>query len=178
MQVALHESAAGPHVGDVRDPSGDAIDVVKRQLDADFVGDRRQVQRRVRRTADGDDDRDRVRERLSGQDVARADVPLQQRHHAAAGPAAELHALAGDGGHRSAERQRDAQRLAGAGHRVRGVHAAARAFARAGCALQFVLLGLRHAAGLDGADALEDVLHRHVLVVPPARHDRAAVDEH
>ena len=49
-------------------------DVEQRELDAAFMRDRRQMQRRIGGTAGRGDDRRGVFQRLAGDDVARADV--------------------------------------------------------------------------------------------------------
>ena len=53
IEVGHVELAAGLHVGDVRHPGGDAVEVVEVQLDPGLVGDRQQVQHGVGRPADG-----------------------------------------------------------------------------------------------------------------------------
>ena len=67
-------AAARFQVGDIGCPLEDLGDVEQVELDAAFVGDRRQMQRRVGRAAGGGDDGRGILQRLAGDDVARADV--------------------------------------------------------------------------------------------------------
>ena len=74
-------------------------------------------------------------------------------------------------------RQRETDRFGNAGHGVGGELAAAGAGARTGHALELVQLSVGHVAGRMHADALEHVLHGHVVALVSAGQDRAAVHE-
>ena len=69
------------HVGDVRDTRADAVEVVELELDLRLVRDREQVEHRVGGAAERHRDRDRVLERLLGQDLTRADAERDEVHH-------------------------------------------------------------------------------------------------
>ena len=99
-------------------------------------------------------------------------------HDRRAGARAVVALLAGDRRLRRAVRQAQAERLDRRGHRVGGVHAAARA--RPGTRVRFEIgqLGVVELPGRVLADRLEHRDDVHRLVAPDARHDRAAVDEH
>src|SRR4030067_155777 len=62
VQVRLHEASPRPHVGDVRHPAGDGVEVVERHLDAGLTGDRRQVESGVGGATDRHNDGDGVLE--------------------------------------------------------------------------------------------------------------------
>ncbi len=158
--------------------AADAVEVVQGKRHPSLAGDGQEVEDSVGGAADGDDYGDGVRECLLGEDVAGGALRLQEAQSRLAGATAEVIATWVGGGDGGAVGQGHAQRLAGAGHSVGGVHAAAGALAGAGRALQLVQLLFGHAAGLDGADALEDVLDGDVLVAEPAGHDRAPVKEY
>ena len=74
--------------------------------------------------------------------------------------------------------QRHADRLGDRAHRVGGEHAAARALARAGLALDLAELVLGDLAERAGADGLEHAGDVERLAVVLAGQDRAVVDEH
>ena len=169
--------AAGHQVGDIGRAAHDRRHFHQVEVDARLVGDRRQMQAGVGRAAGGGDDDRGVLKRLARDDVARPDLALDQRHHRLAARLAE--AVAALIGRRRARRirQRQPERLGNAGHRVGGVLAAARAAGRQRHLLELLEVGVAHALGRVGADALEHVDDGHVLAVELARHDRAAVDE-
>ena len=79
-------------------------------------------------------------------------------------------------GHHRRAAGRDAERLEGAGHRVRRELAAAGAGAGAGDVLELAELLVGDVAGRVGADRLEEVDDRDVLAVEAAGGDRAAVE--
>ena len=76
---------AGLQVGDVGRALEHLGDVVQVEFDAALMRHGRQMQRGIGRTAGGGDDRGGILQRLAGDDVARADVALEQFHHRAAG---------------------------------------------------------------------------------------------
>ena len=82
------------------------------------------------------------------------------------------------GGDHAAAHRRDAERLEGGRHRVRGELAAAGAGAGQAAPSISCSSSSRHLAGGVRADGLEDVLDRHVLALEFAGRDRAAVEHH
>jgi hypothetical protein len=73
-------TAARFQIRDIRCLFEDFGHVEQRELDPAFVRDGRQVQRRIGRAARGRDGRSRVFQRLARDDVARAQVHLDQIH--------------------------------------------------------------------------------------------------
>ena len=138
VEIGHVELAAGLHVGEVRHPGGDLVEVVEVEFDAGLVGDREQVQHRVGRAAEGVGQRHRVLERTLGQDVVRPQAGPQHVDHGRAGPPGVVLAAPIDGGRRRRAGQRQPERLADRAHRVGGEHATARALAGAGVLLDRV----------------------------------------
>ena len=146
-QVLGDVAAAGLQVGDVGRALEDLGNVVQVELDArtharsPADAGRHWSSRRRRRRPRG------VLQRLAGDDVARADVALEQVHHRLArGLGIGVAALIG---RRSAGRagQRQADRLGDAGHGVGGELAAAGAGRRAGDASSSCRSSSAHLAG-------------------------------
>jgi len=109
-----------------------ADEVLNAELDAGAVRGGDQMQHGVGGATERDDEGDGVLKRFLGHDVAGGDAALDHVHHGGPGVEAVHHLLAGDGGLRTAVRQRHAQGFDGAGHGVRGIHAATASFARNG----------------------------------------------
>ena len=147
------------------------------ELDLGLVGDGQQVQHGVGRTAERHEHGDRVLEGLLGEDRARGDALPQHLDDGLAGATREPVATAVDGRRRRAAGQRHAERLGDRGHRVGGVHAAAGALARADGALDLVDLGAGDEPAGAGADGLERVDDRDVLVADATGHGRSGVEE-
>ena len=111
-----------------------------REVDLGLVGGGEQVQHRVRRAAHRDVERHRVVERGARRDRARQHASRRPRRSSAArgrrrcGRPRSNSSLAGGvrGQRRAVARQREAERLGQAVHRVRGEHAGAGAAGRAG----------------------------------------------
>ena len=136
----------------------DLADVEEVELDAGLVRHRRQVQRGVGRAAGRGDGHRGVLEGLAGDDLARAELRLEQLHHLLAGGGAERVAdLVGRRG-AAAIGQREADRLGDHGHGVGGELAAAGAGRGAGDALELVEGQVVHLADRVEADGLEQVL--------------------
>ena len=136
----------------------DPVEVVERQVDLGLVRDGEQVQHRVGGAAERHHHGDRVLERLPGQDLSRAVMPWRSMlDHGLAGAPGEAVAAAVGRRRRGRAGQRHAQRLGRAGHRVRGVHAAAGALAGADRALDRVDVLAAHQPAGAGADRLERV---------------------
>ena len=125
VEVGGDEPAAGLQVCDQGGRAGDPLEVVDVHLHPRLARDREQVEHAVRRAAGGADGRDRVLDRLGGDD-------LLGRRSSLSALTASLPASRGDlrlvavhrRDHRGAHR-RDAHRLERAGHRVGGELAAA-----------------------------------------------------
>jgi hypothetical protein len=118
-----------------------------------------------------------VLERLVGEEPARCQVLLEDPHDLAAHVAADLVAALVDGGRRARAGEGHPDRLGDAGHRVRGVLAAAAARGRTRVALHFEEIRVAHLPRAVGADRLVDVHDRHVAAVVAAGEDGASVEE-
>ena len=68
-------------IGDIRCLFEDFRHIEQIEFDTAFVSDCRQMQRGIGRAAGGRDNSRRIFQRLAGNDVARADVELNQLHH-------------------------------------------------------------------------------------------------
>ena len=166
--------ACRSEVADVRHLAGELVERLELERNACFVRDREQMQDRVGRAADRHLAGQCVAECSRGQNIARLDVLLDQLHDLHAGVLRQMNACGGNGRGRAVARQRHADRLRQAVHRVCGVHACARAAARAGIALSFVERRLVHHAGLVCADRLEGLGQRNLLAAEMACEHRAA----
>ena len=169
-------------VAQVRDAGGYAVEVGQREVDLGLMCDREQVQHRVGGAAEGHHHGDGVLERLLRHDLTGRNASAKQLDHGLARLVGEVvpPAIGRRRGCRS--RKRHPHCFRNRGHRVRGVHPAAGAFARADGPLNPVQITLAHQPALAGAHRLEgvnqrDFLLRAVLELDPARHDRAGVEE-
>ena len=162
VDVVHHVLAERLDVGQVRHPGADPGEVLQRQLDLGLVRDGQQMQHRVGGAAERHHHRDRVLEGLLGQDVAGGDAAAQQLDDGLAAAAGESVAAPVGGRRGGAARQRHAQCLGGAGHRVGGVHAAAGALAGTDGPLDDVDVRTRHQPARARADGLEGVDDRDV----------------
>ena len=169
-------AAARFQIRDIRCLFEDFGDVEQIELQAAFIGDRRQVQGGVGRAAGGGDDRRGVFQRLAGDDVARANVLGDQIHDHLAGQHAEL--VADLVRRRGAGRigQREADRFGNRRHGVGGELRAASAGRRTGVLLERLEVGVLHCADRVLADRLVDVLNGDRLALERAGQDRAAID--
>ena len=177
VEVFLHELAARLQVGEVGDAAGHLLEVSRREIDFHGAGHRDQVEHGVGRAAERHDRDHRVFEGASGHDVARLEIPLEERADRGAGPQALVQLVGVLGRDRGAIRERHAHRLDRRGHRVGGVHAAAGAGARAGVADDVAAAGVVDPSGHVFAVALEggdDVERRAIGKV--AGLDRASID--
>ena len=177
VHVGHHEPAERLHVGQEGGAVTDPVEVLEREVDLGLVGDRHQVQHRVRRAPEGHDDGDGVLEGLLGHDLPGGDALAEHVHHGLARGDGVGVTTAVRGGRRGAPGERHAQRLRDAGHRVGGVHPAAGALTRAGGLLDGVQLVAGDQPTGAGADGLEDVDDRQVPVVEPPGHGRPGVEE-
>jgi hypothetical protein len=170
-------SAARLEIGDVRRTLHDGGDVEEIELNAAFVGDRRQMQRTIGRAAGRSDDGGGVFKRLARNDVARADAAAQELHDLFAGGGAELVADLVRRGRAGRVRQRQANRFGNCRHGVGGKLGAAGAGRRTGNLLQFLEIVVGHLADRVLADGLEEILDRDRVAAEGAGQDRAAIDE-
>ena len=161
-------------VTDIRHLAGQFVQGLKLERYARLVGDSQQVQNRVGRAADRHLAGQRVAECCRREDVARLDVLLDQLHDLHAGVLCQMNTGSRNRRGRAVARQRHADRFGQAVHRVCGVHACARAAARAGIALGFVEGRLVHHAGLVSADRLEGFGQGYLLTAEMACEHRAA----
>jgi hypothetical protein len=177
MQIGRDEAAAGLEVGEQWHAAADAIEVVDLERHARFTRDREQVQHGVRRSAGRGDGRDAVLDGLAGEDLPRTEVTPQQVDRQGPGGPGDRGFVRTAGRHAGAAEGRDAEALADGRHRVGGELSAARARAGTGLPFERGQVLRREAAGGMGADRLEHVLNRHVLVVPAAGRDGAPVQD-
>ena len=161
-------------MADIRHLAGQFVQGFKLQRNACFVGDSQQVQNRVGRAADRHLAGQRIAECCRREDVARLDVLLDQLHDLHAGVLCQMNTGSRNRRGRAVARQRHADGLGQAVHRVRGVHTRARAAARAGIALGLVERCLVHHAGLVGANGLEGLGKRYLLTAEMACQHRTA----
>ena len=159
-------------------PAGDGVEVVELQRDTGLPGDGQQVEHSVCRSPEGHHRRDRVLERRPGQDLARADVGLQETHHRFPRPQGEIVEPGVDRGHRGRPGQRETERLPDGGHRVGGEHPGTRAGTGAGGALDLHQVLDGDPALELGADPLEDVDDRDVPTLVAPGEARSPVEEH
>ncbi|MCY1525293.1 hypothetical protein D9M68_602680 [compost metagenome] len=172
------------HLAQLRHLARQAIDVAQVEGDLRLLGGGQQVQDGVGRAAHGDVQGHGVLERLEAGDVARqhavvafAVVALAQLDGQAAGAQEQLLAVAVGGQGGAVARQRQAEGLGQAVHRVGGEHAGAGTAGGAGAAL--VLGDLLVGAGVVGGD--DHGVHQVQAVVGQlglAGFHRPAGDEH
>ena len=172
------ELAARLHVGDVRDAVGDAVEVVEVEFHMRLVGQRQEVQHRVRRPAERRRDGDRVLEGLLRHDLTRRDPEAQQVDDRRAGSLGIALTATVDRRRRRGARQAHPDRLGDRTHRVGREHAATRALAGTRGRLDLVEFLLGHRARGARPHRLEHArdVGRHPVVL--ARHGRTVVDEH
>ena len=74
FQVKHQVLAEGLEIREERRTVADALEVIEIQFEASLVRNSRKVEHRVRRPAEGHDDRDRILQGLARDDVARRDA--------------------------------------------------------------------------------------------------------
>ena len=159
---------------DIRHLAGQLVQGFQLQRNTCFICDCQQMQNRVGRTADGHLAAQRIAECLRRQNVARLDVLLDQLHDLHAGMLCQMNAGSRNSRSRAVARQSHTDGFGQAVHRVCGVHARARATARAGIALCFVEGRVVHHAGLVSADSLEGLGQRYLFTAEMACQHRTA----
>ena len=174
-------------LADARHAARDLVDVGHREVQLGLLGGGEQVQHGVGRAAHGDVERHRVLEGLTRRDRARQHrrvvavvVARAQLDGRAAGRLVELPARGVRRQRRAVARQREAQRLGQAVHRVGGEHAAAGAARRARRLLDAreVVVGDRVGHGVgDRRDQVQPLAHGAVDERRRAALHRAAGDE-
>ena len=175
-QVVGHEAAARLQVGEQRRLLADAVEILDLQVHARLLGNGQQVEHAVGRSAGGEHRGDGVFKGLPRHDVPGADVPSHQFHDLATAFAAHLRLVGMGGGHARAADGRDAEHFEGDGHGIGRELAAAGPRAGTGVVFHVLQLQVGHPARGVGADGLEDVLDRHVVLLEAAGHDRTAVE--
>ena len=170
-------AAAGLEVGDIGRGLEDLGDVEQVEVDPRLVRHCWQVEAGIGRAAGRRHDARGIFERLTGTDIARTKVARDQFHHLLARRLGNAMAVEEGRRHHIAVGQRQADRLANAGHGVGGELAATGAVARAGDLFQCDQVVEWAIARRVLSDCLEHVDHGHVAVVMTAGQDRAAIDE-
>src|SRR6185436_8040504 len=117
-----------------------------------------------------------ILQRLLGDHLPWSDAAAKHVHDHGPGAARDRDLVRIRRRHAGAAERRYAEDLADSGHRVRGELASACACARAGLPLERIEVLLTELAGGVGANRLEYVLDRDVVVLPLSRRDRAAVE--
>uniref|UniRef100_A0A0N5A119 Chromosomal replication initiator protein n=1 Tax=Parastrongyloides trichosuri TaxID=131310 RepID=A0A0N5A119_PARTI len=174
-QVRGQEAAARLQVADDRSLDAGLVAVLDAEVDAGLGGDGRQVHDGVGRAARGRDGDGRVLQAGLG-DVFAGGVAGEYALDDQATAALAFRALAGiDGGDVIGAHGADAHHRQGHGHGVGGELAAAGAGAGADRALDRLQALVGQGARAVGADGLEHLLDRDLLLADPARHDGAAV---
>ena len=148
--------SSGAHAADMRRLPADLVHVFKRQLQSGRMRDRRQVQRRVRRSAERHIDSDGVLESRFCQDFVGGDVLLDKRHDHASGFLGEAFACGKHGRDRPVPRKRQPESFHHAIHRVRGEHSRARAAGGTGGLFQLGKIFIRYAPGDPLSHAFKD----------------------
>jgi len=177
VQIFLHILAAGPEVGKIRHAIARRLEVVDRELHADALSHRNEMHHGVGRAANRHHDGHRVLEGLAGHHIPRLDVLFKAVFDDRARLVAFLDLVGVGRGDRRTVGERHAEGFDRRGHRVGGVHAAARARAGAGVTDDFAALGVGHLAGelravtREGGDDVDRFAGGSV-----AGADRAAVD--
>ena len=138
----MHVGHGGRDLAQHRHAARQPVDVAHGEVDLALMRGGQQMQHRVGRAAHGDVERHGVLERLEAGDRARQHggvvllvIAPRQVDDEMAGLDEQALAVGVRGQHRAVARQRQAERLGQAVHRIGGEHAGARAAGRAGRAL-------------------------------------------
>ena len=177
VEVLHHVAAGGLHVGEGRGRVVEVVELARLERNLGFVRQGDEVEDRVGRPAERHHRADRVLESLPRHDVAGPDAALEHREQSASGGAHVFGLGVLYRWYRRRAGQAHAEGFRGRGHRVRGVHAAARARARTGFAFDGVQLLVAHPARRVGPDRLEDADDVELATLVAAGLDRAAVAE-
>ena len=133
------------------------VEAVERQRHADAAGEREQMDDGVRPAADRHQQRDRVVERLGGEDPRRAQPFARQLDGASAGRLRGAHACGVDGRDRRRSRQAHPERLDERRHRRGGAHLVAVSGARRRGRFELVELRLGHPPGAQLVGVVPEV---------------------
>ena len=168
----------GPQIADQRRPRKDLADLVEAEGQAGLVGQRRQMQRGVGRSAGGRDNGRAVFQRFSRHDLARQRAaPLQHLHHEPPGLARDLCPLGIHAGDHRDVGHGQADRLGNHGHGVGGELSGTSADRRQAIALDARQRRLVDFAGHETADGLVGIQHRQGSSLEPSGQRAAAIDE-
>ena len=122
--------AAGFQVRQDGHSFADPVKIIQREFDPARMRNRQQMQHRVSRTAQRDDDADRILEGPPGHDVQRANALFEHVHHRSARAAAIFLLRLRDRVLCGTVRQAHPERFHRARHSVGGIHPGARAWTR------------------------------------------------
>ena len=166
LQVAKH-----------RNSCTDCFEVIERQRDVGTVGNRQQVENGIRGSSDGIHNRDRVLERLAGENLARQDLIAKCVGQNPCRPRCTFCLLLVFCGHRRRIHEAHSHRFDGGRHRIGGVHSSARTGPRAGVTFDLVQFLRTDFFRAELTDRLKGADDREVLVVVTTRFDRSTIDK-
>ena len=176
-QFGHDETSARFEIAEDGNALADFREVVDGKFHPGGAGHGEEMEDRVGGAAERGDDRDRVFERFTRHDIARANSFFEEIEGGRAGAMAIFHFVLGDGGLGGAVGETHAERFDGAGHGVGGVHAAAGTGAGDGAAFDFGEIGVVHFAVGMFADRFEDGNDVNILIAETAGENRAAINE-
>ena len=176
-KLAHQISATGLEICQHGNAGTDASEIVKGELDVRGVGDREQVQNRIRPATESDGDRDGIFERFLGNDVRRADAALEHVQNGGACVAAIEVFLWRDRVLRRAVRQAETHGLDRGRHGVGGIHPSAGSRAGDGFGLDLLEFLFRDFVCGALADGLEDRDDIQLALGQAAGHDGSAINK-
>ena len=176
MEVGRNIAPAWFQIGNEGNAPADQVEVVERERNAGFPGDRQQVQDGVGRSAGRGHRSNRVVEGGPRDEPAGADALPDEIHHQRAGRSGDVRAPGIEGRPSAAPERRNAQEFADRRHGVCRELAAARPGTGTRAVLECTQVGLGHAAGRARADRLVHVLDGHIAAAEAAGRDRSPVE--
>ena len=176
-EIGDEDFARRVQLADLRRRAADSVNIVNVERHAHLMGDRRKMQHRVGRAAEGHLAAQRVAERLFREDVAGPAVLLQQLHDLFARQFGKTDARRINGRDRAVAGQCHADGFGQAIHRVGGVHAGAASAARTGGLLHFAQLSVGHLSGGMAADSFRYFGKADALAFELARQHGASADK-
>ena len=155
MEIDGDEAPRGLEIADHRHALANALEIVDGPLHFGRRCNGEEMQHRIGRAAGGHHQRDRILDRLPGDDVAGTDILFHRVYQHARRVACRISFLGIGGSHLRRAEQAHPKRLERRRHGVGRVLAAAGADGRTGVALDAVVILLRHLAGGISAHRFE-----------------------